>query len=38
VMGYRVFSQMFVPLSSGSAVPARIIHEDFYCNRRCLLE
>jgi len=32
-MGYRVFSQMFVPLSRGLAVLTRIIHERLYCNR-----
>src|SRR5207344_1317611 len=32
-MGYRVFSQMFVPLSRGLAVLTRIIHERFCCNR-----
>jgi hypothetical protein len=32
-MGYRVFSQMFVPLSRGLAVLTGIIHERFYCNR-----
>jgi hypothetical protein len=32
-MGYRVFSQMFVPLSRGLAVLTSIIHVRFYCNR-----